>query len=152
MFRTAWGVPQGDVLSPRFVTLYLDEALRKINSLRIIGDFRQLPLHCHDYAVIDPPNLALYPEYADDFGFLCQKDENHQKMNHHHEKMIIMKIIYVKKVKNVLCIYSLIVNESNTEDCVNSSVKLNVKNLGILLNGTAEINKLKQLAGFASQK
>ena len=49
--RNTRGVPPGNALSPRLCTLYLDEALRVFDFLRITKEPRQLSLNGHDYAV-----------------------------------------------------------------------------------------------------
>ena len=49
-FRNTRGFPQGNASPRSLSTLYLDEALRDFDSLRIFREPRQLQLYGHDYA------------------------------------------------------------------------------------------------------
>ena len=80
-FTTDVGVPQGDGLSPKLFTLYLDEALtavdEKLRYLQGSTNFHDysrqcagVQLHGHDYCSQNTPELPKHLEYADDVDFL----------------------------------------------------------------------------------
>ena len=139
-FETTRGIPQGDALSPRLFTLYLDEALREINEK--LGEVSEqksfIPLHGHDYARKSIPSSNLHVEFADDLDFICDVDVDTKKL--------------VEIVKTVLSKFGLIVNEEKTEVFTYDDIKPNIKKLGTILDEKVELNKRKQLAAFAMSK
>ena len=66
-FRTNVRVPQGDILSPKLFTLYLDAALKEVDKARE-------GTQDHTFAlprVLLPPHI----EYADDADFICKNSD-----------------------------------------------------------------------------
>ena len=127
-FNTNIGVPQGDGLSPKFFTFYLDNALKKIN-----------PETDHLYA--NNTYLPSHIEYADDVDFiLWPNDTNPDTL--------------VNRVKSVFSEYNLVVNNEKTE-IVRLSYKADVtriKKLGSYLDDDTDINKRAALSNFALWK
>ena len=148
-FATDIGVPQGDGLSPKLFTIYLDEALKEIeqklaNLKSSLHDYAQqhpgILMHDHDYPRIGIPAIPDHLEYADDVDFLFRDDELADKA--------------IMTIKQTLKKYNLQLNESKTEkvrytrDCNLRKVK----KLGTILDEGAEINRRKQLASLAMSK
>ena len=106
-FETNIGVPQGDSLSPRLFTIYLDEALKELDAEIERNDHQYnnkttYPnLHDHDYPKKNIPELPKHLEYADDVDFFCKNQEEAEYI--------------VEKAKSILKKYNLQVNESKTE-------------------------------------
>ena len=109
-FKTTIGVPQGDGLSPKLFTLYLNEALNEINAKidqlnredhDYFGHDWRPNTYGHDYARRPQRYVPLHIEYADDVDFLCSSKE---------EAPRILRI-----AKTVLGTYNLMLNETKTE-------------------------------------
>ena len=145
-FETNIGVPQGDSLSPRLFTIYLDEALKELDAEIERNDHHnnnktKYPnLHDHDYPKKNIPELPKHLEYADDVDFFCKNQEEAEYI--------------VEKAKSILKKYNLQVNESKTEITKYSrgSCLRKTKKLGTILDEIAEFNKRKQFTSLAMIK
>ena len=146
IFKTNKGVPQGDGLSPRLFTVYLDEALREIDN-KCISDHDSYSakgtatiLHGHDYQKNTSPALPGHMEYADDVDFLCDSKEEAEEV--------------VKIAKEILSTYNLCVNDEKTElfEYHKETDLRKIKKLGTILDEGAEISRRKHLAQFAMSK
>ena len=150
VFKTNTGVPQGDGLSPKLFTLYLDEALRELD--KFLDEREQnndseekesntKPCNFgHDYARQSLPNLPRHIEYADDVDFFCKDQESAQEI--------------VQAAKDIFRKYDLHVNETKTEftPFTKEADLTKVKKLGSFLDDVADINRRKQLATVAMMK
>ena len=140
-FKTNRKVPQDNGLSPILFTLYLDEALkkidRKIDQPNTINEPSTIALHDHDFAKRYRSCLRSHLEYADDVDFLCDSEE---------EAKEILQI-----AKNVLMKYNLTINEAKTEiiKYTKDADLRKVKKRGTILVEVAEFKRRKQLAALA---
>ena len=131
-FRTNIGIPQGDGLSPKLFTFYLDQALRRIDNRFLNSD--------HDrYCLLQNP-MPLHIEYADDVDFIIFSEE---------EKERLMKI-----VEETREIFNLKLNSSKTEitKIEPGSDLTNVKKLGSILDDSADISRRNQICAVAMKK
>lgn len=128
-FETNMGVPQGDCLSPKLFTFYLDRALKH---LPVEQDY-------HDYAV--SLDLPMCISYADDVDFFITDPTCSPKQ-------------LVETVKQVFESFNLVVNDGKTE-IVEIKYKADlsrVKKLGSFMDVETDINRREQLANWALSK
>ena len=148
-FATNIGVPQGDGLSPKLFTLYLDVALREIEERAKFASERDhcyasnwtgLTLHGHDYHKTSTLNPPLHIEYADDVDFFPKNSDNEET---------IFEI-----AKTTLKEYNLNVNDPKTEKATYSKTcdLRKIKKLGTVLDEAAEVSRRKQFSGLAMSK
>jgi len=132
-FETNCGVPQGDALSPKMFTFYLDRALKDVDTMRVKAR--------SDHTYSESFKMPLHIEYADDVDFIVCNDE-------------IPSDELLKLVRTVFCNYNLILNDTKTEITTISreaDLSLTTK-LGSILDDNADIRRRNQLATVAMTK
>ena len=146
LFETNKGVPQGDGLSPKLFTIYLDEALREIDR-KLDSDHQgyqkkgtATTLQGHDYFKNARIELPRHLEYADDVDFFTTSEEDANKIE--------------KVAAEVLQKYNLKVNPEKTEifKYHKDTDLRKVRKLGTVLDELAEINRRKHLSQLAMSK
>ncbi|XP_075241779.1 uncharacterized protein LOC142336722 [Convolutriloba macropyga] len=143
IFSTNKGVPQGDVLSPKLFTVYLDEALRELEKeIQTNSPIRDMVtvLHGHDYHKKAIPSLTSHLEYADDVDFICSIQEEADEV--------------CKVSADVLARYNLCVNHQKPEifQYHKDTDLRKIKKLCTNLDEGAEISRRKHLAQLAMSK
>ena len=144
-FQTNKGVPQGDGLSPRLFTVYLDEAIRESDEIVHANchDYHRketaTPLHGHECCKTKSSEIPWNLEFADDVVFLCNPVDE-------------VKTVIEVTTKAFLR-YNLLVNDSKKEvfRYHKNSGFWKIKKLGTLLDEKAENNR-KHLAELAMSK
>ena len=136
-------MPQGDGLSPKLFTVYLDEALRELEKeIQTNSPTRDkvTALHGHDYYKKTIPSLPSHLEYADDVDFICSTQEEADEI--------------CKVSADVLARYNLCVNHQKTEifQYQKDTDLRTIKKLGTILDEGAEISRRKHLAQLAMSK
>ena len=132
-FNTNCGVPQGDALSPKMFTFYLDKALREVEMLRQ----KPMPDHTYNMPFQLPSNIA----YADDVDFILCDDE-------------MPTDVLIELTRDVFVRYNLILNDTKTEitEISRQADLSKTLKLGSILDDGADINRRNQLAMAALKK
>lgn len=129
-FKTNMGVPQGDALSPKLFTFYLDFALEEFTRRETHRD--------HTYALMRtlPPHV----EYADDVDLITVGEEDTETI--------------ISEITAIFQKYNLTINESKTEITKlgrNEDLTKTVK-LGSVLDDNADLARRNSLSQIAMRK
>ena len=140
-FPTTIGVPQGDCLSPKLFTFYLNNAINDLTQNHAFD----LPSSLHvDHTYHLNPTLPKYFAYADDVDFICRNEEEAEKV--------------VETAAEVFKSHNLFINSSKTEfseyqkDGKAPRALKSTKKLGKILDEDAEFVRRKSLSNIALHK
>ena len=133
IFTTNIGVPQGDSISPKLFTYYLDKALKELDGSRKGSESD------HTYC-LQFPVLPLHMEYADDVDFITENDISKEEL------LDVTEKTFEK--------YNLKLNNDKTEVTILAETAdlSNTKKLGTILDDQADIKRRNQLATIALSK
>ena len=142
------GVPQGDSLSPKLFTSYLNHALETLEHRRAIvteeHDHTSGVKSEHDYAILDQIPWPAYLGYADDLDFIGRPRKESQAT--------------VLLAGEIFATYNLKINPEKTEFITIGSENTHpgclskIKKLDTLLDDEEEWNRLKVLSWQALNK
>ena len=133
------GVPQGDSLSPKLFTSYLNQALETLEHQRAIvteeHDFTLGAKSEHDYAILDQFPWRAYLGYADDLDFIGRTRKESQATVLLAEEMFAT---YIPKINPAKTEFITIGCENTHPGCISK-----IKKLGTLLDDEEEWNRRK---------